>query len=206
MLSDDRSPYLRAHQATEARRDLKRLTSFGILIGWVLLLLGSFGWSALSAAPDPVWIALAVVGGALLVAGTFLPESLRLPERLWMGLAQIMGRVVMGALLTAVYLVWFWPLGTLQRLRRGCHPFYAWTDAAPTSAVGWEAITELGPRGEVAASARRNLVGQLLGTIIFFARRGHLALLPAIVVLLLIGLILFFVSSSALAPFVYTVF
>jgi hypothetical protein len=39
----------------------------------------------------------------------------------------------------------------------------------------------------------------------FFAQRGHYLLLPVLLFLLLLGLILFFVQTSALAPFIYTI-
>ena len=52
-----------------------------------------------------------------------------------------------------------------------------------------------------AALARR-----FLGVLQFFAARGHYVYLPTLVILMSLGLVLFFVKSSALAPFLYTLF
>jgi hypothetical protein len=40
----------------------------------------------------------------------------------------------------------------------------------------------------------------------FFARRGHYVFLPTLLILLALSVVLFFVKSSALAPFIYTLF
>ena len=40
----------------------------------------------------------------------------------------------------------------------------------------------------------------------YFVRNGHFMLLPVVVFLLVAGLVLYFVKTSALAPFIYTLF
>ena len=42
--------------------------------------------------------------------------------------------------------------------------------------------------------------------IAFFFRRGNYVLLAIVILLVVLGLVLYFVQSSALAPFIYTLF
>ena len=46
----------------------------------------------------------------------------------------------------------------------------------------------------------------LFSTFGFFYERGHYLVLPILAVLMVLGVILFFVQGSVLAPFIYTIF
>ena len=112
-------------------------------------------------------------------------------------------------LLTVVYLTLIWPLGWWERKRCGTsHPFHGWDITPPSLTTGWEALPEFTVQAVAnrsMMSGSRSPVWLLLETLAFFARRGHYLLLPVLVLLLLLGLILFFVQSSVLAPFIYTI-
>ena len=145
----------------------------------------------------------------LLFLGTVLPQLLYWPHRLWMGLAHRQGRLVMIVLLTVVYFGLISPLGLWERRRRGgTHPFHSWDKTPPTLTTGWEALPQSTPdniASEAQRSGSRSLISLFAETLIFFAERGHYLLLPVLLFLLLLGLILFFVQTSALAPFIYTI-
>ena len=125
-----------------------------------------------------------------------------------MALANVMGQVVMTVVLTVIYVAWFWPAGTIQRWRNGTHPFHTWTHQPPQTAAGWEPLhlDNDAPTTQTTRTSRRSLITQLFGVVGFFARRGHWAMMPILILMLIIGLVLFFISSTALAPFVYTIF
>ena len=59
------------------------------------------------------------------------------------------------------------------------------------------------PKALRAAGRRVSIMGELLG---FLWERKLWWLIPMVSVLLLLGLILFFAQSSAIAPFIYTLF
>ena len=59
---------------------------------------------------------------------------------------------------------------------------------------------------QVGRRGKPSLTRRFLTVLQFFARRGHYIFLPTLVVLLALGLVLFFVKSSVLAPFIYTLF
>ena len=185
------------------------MTNFGLTIGWLFTLLGGFCWFCVISRIDWFWCGLMFVGLGLLMAGTVMPQALYWPHRCWMGLAHLQGRIVMTVLLTVVYFALISPLGAWERRRqKGSHPFHTWDKTPPPLMTGWEAIQEsaletIAVRQQVSRS--RSLISLLSETLIFFAERGHYLLLPVLLFLLLLGLVLFFVQTSALAPFIYTI-
>lgn len=219
-----RSPYLSQLAERREREEVRQLTSFGLTMGWLFTLLGGFCWFCVISQIDWFWRALMTSGLLLLVLGTVLPQALAGPHRLWMGLAHLQGRLVMTVLLTVVYFVMIVPLGWYQRRRQGGgQPFYRWdttqpapTQPAPTQpaqnlpagTTAWETLSpsESSPTTTRRQTGRtRSLISLLAETLSFFAQRGHYLLLPVLLFLLLLGLILFFVQTSALAPFIYTI-
>lgn len=206
--SAQRGSYLVERAVREERREIRRLVLFGLLLGWIMLLVGGFGWHAIRAIPDPMWIGLAALGALFLVAAVVLPQVLMWPERAWMALANVLGSIVMAIVLSVVYVLWFWPVGAFQRWRRGSHPFHAWEGRLSANIPGWEPLhlDEGEPAFGAERRSRRWLLGQFFDVIGFFAKRGHWAMVPILILLLAIGVVLFFVSNTALAPFIYTLF
>lgn len=205
-----RTAYARRLAERREVEQIRQLTNFGLTLGWLFTLLGGFCWWCVISRLDWLWSSMFVAGLVLLVLGCVLPQALDRPHRIWMGLAHLQGKLVMTVLLTIVYFSLFWPLGLWERRRRGnAHPFYQWDKTPPTLPLsGWEpvSLTEASPIAiPPQSSRRRSLVRMFAETLSFFAERGHYFLLPVLLLLLLLGLVLFFVQSSVLAPFIYTI-
>lgn len=154
---------------------------------------------------DPLWAVLTLLGVVHLAAAVCVPQALAIPERLWARLAHWQGVLLMKALLTLIYLFLVWPAGWLTR--RQPHGFVRWEDEPPGGTTAWQPVLERtdepigGPQ-----SATPSLLWLALGVLAFFIRRGQWLLLPILIVLLVLGLVLYFVQTSALAPFIYTLF
>ena len=202
-------PYLRRLSERRETEEIRQLTSFGLTIGWLFTLLGGFCWFCVISQIDWCWQSMMLGGLVLLFFGTLLPQALYWPHRVWMSLAHLQGRLVMTILLTAFYFTLITPLGWWERRRhRGSHPFYSWNDLPPRIVSGWEDLSTTAPLESPTSFRRqksRSLISLFVETLAFFARRGHYLLLPVLVLLLILGLILFFVQTSALAPFIYTI-
>ena len=201
--------YLRRLNERRETDEIRQLTNFGLTIGWLFTLLGGFCWFCVISQIDWFWRIVMTAGLLLLFLGTVLPQSLYWPHRLWMGLAHLQGRLVMTVLLTVVYFGLMSPLGWWERRRRGgSQPFHSWDKTPPTRTTGWEALPQTTADSiarEAKRSGSRSLTSLFVETLTFFAERGHYLLLPVLLFLLLLGLILFFVQTSALAPFIYTI-
>ena len=189
--------------------EIRQLANFGLTLGCVFSLLGGFIWFCVVSRIDWFWWGMMTSGLVLMFLGTVLPQSLYWPQRLWMGLAHLQGQFMMNILLTIVYFLMLWPLGIWERRKRGgTHPFYSWKDSAPLLKSGWEELPESSRSAVPDAPLKtgsRSLIGLFAEALRFFTERGHYLLLPILLILLLLGLILFFVQTSALAPLIYTV-
>jgi len=200
-----RGAYLRELALRREAAAVRQQTVYGLVTGWVLTLVGGFVFFCVPSRVDWLWGAMLSLGILHLLAAVVLPQLLAWPERLWISLARWQGWLVMNALLTVVYFTLIWPAGCFSRRRtRG---FVSWDEQPPPGNTAWQPIDAVeSQESNEAATHRRSLPMLLVGVIAFFIRRGNYLVVPIIILLLVLGLVLYFVESSALAPFIYTLF
>jgi hypothetical protein len=200
-----RSTYLHRLALRREAAAVRQQTAYGLVMGWVLLVVAGFLYFCVPSRLDWLWAAIMAVGGLHLAAAVLLPQSLAWPERAWIGIARWQGWLVMTVLLTIVYFALIWPASYFSRRRtRG---FVTWNQEPPRSSTAWEAIDLVEPDSALARGGRyRSLPLLLAGVVGFFFRRGDYVLLTIVILLVVLGLVLYFVQSSALAPFIYTLF
>lgn len=201
-----RDGYLKRLHARREATDLKRQILFGIGVGWILALYSAFQYLFVIGANDPLWRVLMYVGFGVILIALVVPTACQPVERAWMWAGGWIGRIVFGAVLTMVYLVVVAPLGLLLRWRKGSHPFYSWAERPRDGAEGWI------PK-EILEEDRTPAIGGLSLPLVlpvrvmgYFAQAGLVVYLPLVFVLLSLALVMFFASTSALAPFIYTLF
>lgn len=183
---------------------IREQTVYGLVLGWVLTLIGGFIYCCVPSQIDWLWLALLVAGLLHLAAAVVLPQLLAWPERIWIAIARWQGLLVMTVLLTGVYYVLIWPAGRLSRRR--IHGFCQWEDEPPAGPTAWQPLAAATTEDSIERSGRRSLPLLLLSTIGFFVRRGNYVVVAILVLLMVLGLALYFVQSSPLAPFIYTLF
>jgi hypothetical protein len=200
-----RSHYIQQLALRREAAEIGRLIGYGLTLGWILTFVFGFLFFCVRSRFDWLWCGLMWLGIAHLVAAVVLPQVLAWPERVWMTIARWQGHVVMTVLLTTVYFLLLWPAGQFsRRYKRG---FVQWSDQPPETATAWQPIDLAGEESPAIASARsRSLPLLLAGVIGFFFRRGNYILLPIIILLIVLGLVLFIVQNSVLAPFIYPLF
>lgn len=97
-----------------AEVDAKRLRSFGLLVGGVLI--GVFGlalplWRA---HPLPLWAFIA--GGPLVLGALVAPELLRWPYKIWSRVGGVLGWVNTRIILSLVFFLLFTPFALVMRV------------------------------------------------------------------------------------------
>lgn len=212
-MTEPRGGYLDRLRARRLAQDVKRCTVFGLVIGWAMALFFSFQWYYTHNVSDEAMLALAWCGMAMLGLTVIAPTAMAWPEKVWMSVARRIGAVVFGAVLASVYLLLVTPMGWVTQRVRGTAPFHSWQGAPPCGVPGWTpkvptragAVRD-GARGAAGAGARLPLVLQPVRVVHFFVRQGQWAVVPVLVVLMTFGLLMFFVQTSSLAPFIYTLF
>lgn len=200
--------FLSRRASRAASRKLIQYLVLGYGIGVIALVLGSYKFLAATGGHGTAWRAVAWSGGAVMLVTLIAPFVWRWPEHLIRRFGNWLGHWAMTALLVPVYYLLFWPFGAFMRMFKGAHPIYRWADAATSGMEGWtpkELPPDVANARARSVDARRRRSG-FFGVLVFFVRRGYFFLLPALLVVVLLGIALFFLQTSALAPFIYTLF
>ena len=184
--------------------EIQRLIAYGLTLGWILTLVAGFLFFCVPSRFDWLWFGLMLLGGFHLAAAVVLPQALTWPERIWMTIARWQGHVVMCLLLSVIYFLLIWPAHYLSR--RQFREFQEWDEPETGRISAWQPIkaNDLDQRGSHASY--RSLPVLVAGVIGFFFRRGNYVVLPILILLILLGLILFVVQNSVIAPFIYPLF
>jgi hypothetical protein len=200
-----RRTYLQRLALRREAAEIRRLIWYGLTVGWILTLVAGFVFFCVKSRLDWLWCSLMLLGIGHLVLATALPQALAWPERIWMAIARWQGHIVMSVLLSVVYYLLLWPASRLSRSAGA--GFFRWGEQPSATTTAWQAIKLSADEPQGSSQSRsRGLPILLFSVIGFFVRRGNYILLPIVVLLIVLGLVLFIVQSSVLAPFIYPLF
>lgn len=91
----------------------KELREFGFVVGGVLLVI-----AAIRAWHHGVWLwPLVAVGVALIALGLVWPQVLKPLQKIWMGIAVVLGAVMSRVILTLLFFLIVTPLGLFLKMR-----------------------------------------------------------------------------------------
>ena len=148
---------------------------------------------------------IGAIGAALVVLGAAAPSLLRRPRLWWFRGARIVGDFNARVLLTLMFMVVLLPLGLIWRLT-GKDPAHT----PPQRQPGMVAVPRTGTA--IAATICACIeVDMSKGRVVsefwqFLRQEKKYWLVPIVVVFVLFGLLIVFSQSSAVAPFIYTLF
>jgi hypothetical protein len=200
-----RGPYMQRLALRREVAEIRRLIGYGLTLGWILTLVAGFLFFCVKSQLDWLWCSLMLLGIGHLVLAATLPQALIWPERIWMAIARWQGHIVMIVLLSGVYYLLLWPASRLSR--SPAVGFFRGGEQPPATTTAWQAIERSGDEPQGALQSRyRGLPILLFDVIGFFVQRGNYILLPIVILLIVLGLVLFIVQSSVLAPFIYPLF
>jgi len=83
-----RSIYLAQLELRHQAAAIRRQTVYGLVMGWVLTLVGGFVLCCVPSRVDWLWQTLLIVGMVHLLTAVILPQALAWPERAWMTIAR----------------------------------------------------------------------------------------------------------------------
>jgi hypothetical protein len=195
--------FLERHRARTLLSEMKRHAAFGVAISTVAIGVGAWRYFFVVGANDTFWLGCMIAGVAGMLVARVFPAAWSLPEKYASRLLQKAGSLLFLLLLSMLYFAVVTPVGMAMRRRLGGAPA-RWSGRPPEVGTVWV------PKGRGAAraqpAARRSLFRNAMDVMSYFHSNGHYVLMPFIVIVLSLGLLLFFVKSSALAPFIYTLF
>ena len=199
------SSYMIALQSRIAHETLKGDVIFGLVLGWVFTLVGAFKTFVLL--EGGLSVAMLSVGIVALSTAVAAPFLLAYPKNLIHKIVSPLATLLFKGILSIVYVLTVLPVGLAQQKIVGRDPFYFWTDECPAQIEGWVAKDSSDERssGHKSHGALAAII-QPIEVVGYFLSRGQWIILPCLLLLLILGLVAVFVQSSAVAPFIYTLF
>jgi hypothetical protein len=140
----------------------------------------------------------------LVVCGAFIPRALYYPSKVWWRFAIALGWVNARIILTIAFVIVLTPHFAVWRLI-GRDPLQRRRD-------GWKGWTPYPERYRRAITSRKCTRGNMAKSRVlkefwqFLMAEKKYWLLPIVIVFVLFGLLIVFSQSSAVAPFIYTLF
>lgn len=94
------------------KSDKKELRKFGITVGTVILIISLllFYWD------KSIWLWLFIGADVLIIAGILFPNILLPLQKVWMGLAVLLGFVMTRVILSVLYYIIITPIGIVTKL------------------------------------------------------------------------------------------
>jgi hypothetical protein len=185
------SAYLDRLALRGRNKAVQRCAAVGVIAGTLLFVTGLYFYYLVPNVNDRAWRAAIEAGGVILLLTLLAPTALTPLETT----IRRMGHLVFHALLLGVLALLFFafvvPAGAFMRRR--------------VSASGWEdkIVRTTAAR---AGGGRRSLLVLPFFVVSYFIQERHYVLLPVVLLMIIAGLALLFLQTSALAPFIYTLF
>mgnify|MGYP006383899019 CR=1 FL=1 len=187
----------------EQRSTLKAINEyswFGIIWGLALGLLGAYQAICTAGIISIIFKAVSVVGVVLLAVGVMAPLWLRKPAEIIKKAFSAVGNIILKVVLLPVYMV----MAVVNLLNNKKYSskcgFKNWEerDSAQT------AYSDFNNSGE--SKYKHTVTGTFVKVIGFFVNNKMYVVVPIVIILLFVGFVMFFASSSAVFSFVYTLF
>ena len=195
--------YINNYKLRNGKKLLKEEVIFGQTTGLILIVLFGFKYlQNITPSYDVLYIALIILGFILLSCGLIYPSILYYPNKFLKKIFNIILNLIISILLAFVYIIYLIPTSLLMRRKYvENYEFYTWNQEQKHN-----------NRFRLIKLNQNNVLGvnnkykKIFGIISYFYENGHYLLLPLIFLLILIGMLFFFVTSSIIAPMIYPFF
>jgi hypothetical protein len=199
--------YQRKLNERRAMAQLKEEAVFGLLGGLILLVWGFVGYLDNSGFLEKVFIGIMLAGGLLFLLGLIFPSLLYYPKQGFFVLGNYIGRIIFSVLLGIIYIIFVLPIGAIMARKRQDYLLIQWDERFEAAGVdsalsSWQDIA----CGTGSPTRLKGFMYSIFRLFAYFTVRRHFILLPLLCILLLLGLLFFFISSTVIAPFIYTLF
>jgi hypothetical protein len=199
--------YLERLEKRKGEQRLQAQAVFGVIGGGLLFSIAGFKYFYLGGGIEQLWAFLCLTGGVLILTGFFYPPALAPVLKVYLRLGNSIGSLILSILLILIYFLVITPGGAIVKKLRGTTPFYRWDTTPPEPIEGWSAkIIQVEEKPASRTSKKRYLLAQPILIITYFIRYKNFVFIPVLLLLITIGLLMFFITTSTLAPLIYTLF
>ncbi len=168
---------------------------FGLMFGFILFLLNVFIFLSTTDIPLLNYIntSLMALGILFILLATIYPNTLNLVHRFFNLIANFIGNIIFKIILTIVYVILVIPIGLIIRVKRKKEILNRDTNFINYNNSDTKLNNNKG-------------IFNILRIFKLFSNEHYALMLPLIIILITIGILLIFVQSSVIAPFIYTLF
>lgn len=169
---------------------------FGLCLGLVLILIFSIRYltSVKDLTNDDFFLVGMSLGAVFVLASIIYPNLLEPIRKLLYFISNILIKVLFSILLTVIYFLFVFPFSFIIKSKQKIEK----NDS--TSFVDYSCQ-------ETFINVNKNsFLYQIARIFKFFINENYFIFIPLLIVLIIISIILVFVQSSAIAPFIYTIF
>lgn len=193
--------YMKKRKLRLDERRVKDSSLFGLMLGTILIMISLLRWIMTYSNMSYFWEVSGVIGFFLFIAGALVPQCITWFYKGMRYVGNKIGNVIFSVLLFMVYGLLVIPISFLMRNRKKNYSYALWDDE-----YKGEDTSCFFPWKEKKKVEARGIRGVSYELIQYFILNGKIIFIPVVIILLMIGIILFFVSSSVFAPFIYTLF
>ncbi len=179
--------YIKLLNQKEIRRQRWTTYYFGLIYGLVLLFISIFRLiTDNNINNDKFYFFLLILSIIDFLILIFLPSKLTYLKKGISIIGKFIFRILISMLLLVIYIIWFIPASIIFNIR------------------GKDKVISLKTKNtKVVKMTNNNVFCQIKNIFSYFLFEGSWYLIPLIIILVVIGLILFFAQSSAITPLIY---
>jgi len=185
--------YLERKAQNDANELEKNQTIFGLMAGAILMLVGFLAWLAVTPSIWSVLLLCAIgLGAVLFLLSVAAPALLKYPYKGFRAWGNFMGKVIFTLVLAVVYVLFVFPVGLMLRRKA----------QAPSPSSQFRPISQ----ENIPSAAKSSYFGVMQKLLSLFMLSKQYMMIPVLILLALLGLLFFFVTSNVVLAFVYTIF
>jgi len=193
--------YMRIRKLRLDERKVKDSSLFGLASGTMLILISFLRWIVSYSNMAYLWEVLGVIGFFLFMSGALVPQCITWFYNRICCIGNKIGNIIFSTLLFIVYGFFVIPTSLFMRNRKNNYSYILWDDE-----YKGEETSCFSPWRQKQKVEAKGIRGAAFGLIQYLIFNGKIIFIPVVIILLIIGIVLFFVSSSVVAPFIYTLF
>ena len=183
------------------KKEVNEASWFGLISGLIIMAVCGLQAICSDGFLKLLFAILATIGLILFLLGGFNAPMLIPLAKSFRKAANFIGTWILRIILLPIYLILFIFSVFGKKSTSEKYEFYSWDDSGnvpDTSFLPYEHIQS--------KSHRSALLGTLNSIFFVFAKNKQYILIPLVILLLILGLVFFFLSSSSVFAFVYTLF
>ncbi|MBQ7654805.1 MAG: hypothetical protein IJS17_07010 [Clostridia bacterium] len=201
MQNNEKTTFGQWRKNEDERKKINEASWFGLIVGLAITVI--FGLRAIisSGIVQLLFVFFTAIGMYLFVMGGFFPTSIMSVTEKFKKITNIIGKYVLRILLIPVYLIMLIISVFFKKSTSKKYEFYKWDSEEDSPKPQFIEYEETQIKQHSSA-----ILGTLNRIFFVFAKNKLLFLVPLVVILLVLGLVFFFLSSSSVFGFVYTLF